>query len=180
MEALDACNATKAHLSSTVVLASSVVFSSGSILLKWGDVRQLDKKALQLTHVGLIGIRILTFPPPLSWIDIDQLLAVFGITRDDLSDLTTVDAAIRRLSQRMPTYITIKDVKKRWGHAQEDVFPVAQFEKLWGDMTTMPDIDCSFFVTPMRRGQQLKSQAQLDPWKRDGTADYIESLCQWS
>jgi hypothetical protein len=32
----------------------------------------------------------------------------------------------------MPTYITIKDVKKRWGHGQEDVFPVSQFEKLWG------------------------------------------------
>ena len=44
-------------------------------------------------------------------------------------------AAIRRLSQRLPTYITLKDVKKRWGHGQEDVFPVSQFEKLWGDMT---------------------------------------------
>ena len=35
----------------------------------------------------------------------------------------------------MPTYITLKEVKKRWGHGQEDVFPVAQFEKLWVDMT---------------------------------------------
>ena len=39
----------------------------------------------------------------------------------------------------MPTYITLKDVKKRWGHGQEDVFPVAQFEKLWGDMTGLPE-----------------------------------------
>ena len=37
----------------------------------------------------------------------------------------------------MPTYITLKDVKKRWGKGQEDVFPVAQFEKLWGDMTAL-------------------------------------------
>lgn len=36
-----------------------------------------------------------------------------------------------------------------------------------------------FFATPSRRGQQLKTQAQLDPWKRDGSADYVESLCQW-
>ena len=38
----------------------------------------------------------------------------------------------------MPTYVTLKDVKKRWGHGQEDVFPVCQFEKLWGDMTALP------------------------------------------
>ena len=45
----------------------------------------------------------------------------------------------RALAARMPTYITLKDVKKRWGHGQEDVFPVAQFEKLWGDMTALPE-----------------------------------------
>jgi len=33
---------------------------------------------------------------------------------------------------RMPTYIILKDVKKRWGKGQEDIFPVTQFEKLWG------------------------------------------------
>jgi hypothetical protein len=45
--------------------------------------------------------------------------------------------ATRRLAARMPSYITLKDVKKRWGKGQEDVFPVAQFEKLWGDMTSL-------------------------------------------
>ena len=48
----------------------------------------------------------------------------------------------------MPTYITLKDVKKRWGNGQEDVFPVAQFEKLWGDMTALPELDCRFVVVP--------------------------------
>ena len=48
----------------------------------------------------------------------------------------------------MPTYITLKDVKKRWGKGQEDVFPVAQFEKLWGDMTALPELDCRFVVVP--------------------------------
>ena len=42
----------------------------------------------------------------------------------------------------MPTYITIKDVKKRWGKGQEDIYPVTQFEKLWGDMTTLPGFGC--------------------------------------
>ena len=115
-----------------------------------------------------------------TWIDIDGLLAAFGLIREDLGNDARVDAAVRNMASRLPTYITLKDVKKRWGHAQEDVFPVAQFEKLWGDMTALPDVNCKFFVTPIARGQQLKSQAQLDPWKRDGSADYIESLCKWA
>lgn len=115
-----------------------------------------------------------------TWIEIDGLLAAFGLTRADLDDTEKVDAAVRTMAGRMPTYITLKDVKKRWGHAQEDVFPVAQFEKLWGDMTILPEIDSQFLVTSMRRGQQLKAQSQLDPWKRDGSADYIDSLCDWN
>ncbi|TWU23479.1 UTP--glucose-1-phosphate uridylyltransferase [Novipirellula galeiformis] len=114
-----------------------------------------------------------------TWISIDGLLDSFGLTRSDLADPQRVDQAIRTMAQRLPTYITLKDVKKRWGNAQEDVFPVAQFEKLWGDMTAIPEIHSQFFVSPLRRGQQLKAQAQLDPWKRDGSADYIDSLCKW-
>ena len=115
-----------------------------------------------------------------TWISIDGLLDAFGLSRKDLGDDVKVDASVRRMASRLPTYITLKDVKKRWGHAQEDVFPVCQFEKLWGDMTAIPEITSSFIVTPMRRGQQLKAQSQLDPWKRDGSADYIDSLCQWT
>ncbi len=70
-----------------------------------------------------------------SWIDIDQLLQAFGLVRADLADEEKVTAAVRNLARRMPTYITLKDVKKRWGHGQEDILPVAQFEKLWPDMT---------------------------------------------
>ena len=113
------------------------------------------------------------------WIDIDQLLKSFGLTRIDLDDEPRVCTAVRKMASRLPTYITLKDVKKRWGHAQEDIYPVAQFEKLWGDMTALPEIPCAFFATPLQRGQQLKTQAQLDPWKRDGSADHVESLCQW-
>ena len=47
---------------------------------------------------------------------------------------------VRALAARMPAYITLKDVKKRWGKGQEDIFPVAQFEKLWGDMTALTDL----------------------------------------
>ena len=115
-----------------------------------------------------------------TWINIDRLLAIFGLTRSELGDAAKVDAAIRQLSSRMPTYITIKDVKKRWGHGQEDVFPVSQFEKLWSDMSGLPEVTTNYFVVPLARGQQLKHQAQLDAWLRDGTADYVNEICQWT
>ena len=115
-----------------------------------------------------------------TWIDIDKLLAVFRLTRADLGNAEKIAAAVRALAARMPTYITLKEVKKRWGHGQEDIFPVAQFEKLWGDMTALPEVDCRFIVVPRLRGQQLKDQAQLDGWLRDGSAAYIESICEWS
>jgi hypothetical protein len=113
------------------------------------------------------------------WIDIDRLLALFGLERGDLTDAERTAAAVRGLAARVPTYVTLKDVKKRWGHGQEDVFPVAQFEKLWGDMTAVPECSSVFAAVPRQRGQQLKDQAQLDGWARDGSAAHVESLCRW-
>lgn len=80
----------------------------------------------------------------------------------------------------MPTYITVKDVKKRWRQSQEDIFPVTQFEKLGVDMTALPKIKLRFVVVPRLRGQQLKDQTQLDGWLRDGSAAYVERLCEFA
>jgi hypothetical protein len=115
-----------------------------------------------------------------SWVNIDALLATFGLARADLEDHEKVAAAVRKVAARMPTYITLKEVKKRWGKGQEDIFPVAQFEKLWGDMTALPELECRFVVAPRPRGQQLKEVAQLDGWLRDGSAAYVERLCAWA
>ncbi len=114
------------------------------------------------------------------WIDLDKLLGAFALDRAGLSDEATVTSAVRALAAKMPTYVTLKEVKKRWGHGQEDVFPVTQFEKLWVDMTGLPEVESRFVVVPRLRGQQLKDQAQLDGWLRDGSAVYVESLGQWS
>jgi hypothetical protein len=130
------------------------------------------------------------------WIDLEKLLPAFGLTREDiltagaatpggtpappaLAASEKIAAAIRALAARMPTYVTLKDVKKRWGHGQEDIFPVTQFEKLWVDMTALPEIDSRFVVVPRLRGQQLKDPAQLDGWLRDGSAAHVESLGEW-
>src|SRR5262249_53208669 len=57
------------------------------------------------------------------WVDGDRLLAAFGLGRGDLGDEARVSAAVAQVAARLPTYVTLKDVKKRWGHGQEDVFP---------------------------------------------------------
>ncbi len=114
-----------------------------------------------------------------TWIDVDRLLALFGLDREALDSPDRTAAAVRQFATRLPTYITLKDVKKRWGHGQEDVYPVTQFEKLWGDMSALHDVRCAFIVVPRGRGQQLKAQAQLDGWLRDGSAAQLEELGHW-
>jgi galactokinase/mevalonate kinase-like predicted kinase len=116
-----------------------------------------------------------------TWVRIDGLLQTLQLTREDLSrEPEKVASAIRALAARVPTYVTIKDVKRRWGHGQEDVFPVAQFEKLWGDLTSLPDLPCAFLAVQRQRGQQLKDAAQLDGWVTDCSGDHVESLCRFS
>ncbi|MSU33585.1 MAG: UTP--glucose-1-phosphate uridylyltransferase [Pedosphaera sp.] len=124
-----------------------------------------------------------------TWIDLDRLLSAFGLSRADIlagNDLHAgpgpaekITAAVRILAARLPTYITLKEVKKRWGHGQEDVFPVLQFEKLWGDLTALPEVACRFVAVSRQRGQQLKDPAQLDGWLRDGSSTAVESMCDW-
>jgi UTP--glucose-1-phosphate uridylyltransferase len=113
------------------------------------------------------------------WIDIDALLQVFGLTRNDLQNEEKMAQAIRAVANRMPTYITLKDVKKRWGKGQEDIYPVSQFEKLWVDMTSLPQMATEYVLVPRMRGQQLKEPAQMDGWLRDGSAQYVTGLCEF-
>lgn len=149
----------------------------GGLAKVGGRIRLVEGLALprESDEYGLSYYNTLT-----TWIEIDLLLALFGLDRSSLTDATRTATAIRHFASRLPTYITLKDVKKRWGHGHEDVFPVTQFEKLWGDMSTLHDIPCAYIVVPRARGQQLKAQAQLDGWLRDGSAAHVESLGQWA
>ncbi|MDQ8188071.1 UTP--glucose-1-phosphate uridylyltransferase [Pelagicoccus sp. SDUM812002] len=114
-----------------------------------------------------------------SWINVNELLQFFGLSRTSIHDSACVETAIRDVASRMPTYVTLKEVKKRWGEGQEDIFPISQFEKLWGDMTSLPELLSNFAIVPRQRGQQLKDQAQLDSWVHDKSASYVNSLCSW-
>jgi len=178
------------HLASGACLTFEVITRrledrGGGLARVNGRVRLVEGLALPREE---IEFRLAYYNSNTCWIDLDQLLTVFELTRPDILRTTEGDAetdakitaAIRRLAAKMPTYVTIKDVKKRWGHGQEDVFPVCQFEKLWVDMSALPEIDTRFVVVPRLRGQQLKDPAQLDGWLRDGSAAHLERLCAWS
>ncbi|MEZ4829809.1 MAG: UTP--glucose-1-phosphate uridylyltransferase [Bacteroidia bacterium] len=115
-----------------------------------------------------------------TWIQIDLLLQWFGLSRSELTqNEADIDAIVREHARRLPTYVTIKNVKYRWGHGQEDIYPVAQMEKLWSDMSSLPDVSCGYIVVPRKRGQQLKDPAQLDQWIAEGNREYISRLCGW-
>ncbi len=160
----------------TEVIARQIDDRGGGLARIDGRVRLVEGLALPDER---IEFQLSYYNSATYWIDLERLLPVFSLTRADLADEAKVSAAVRALATRMPSYITLKDVKKRWGKGQEDIFPVAQFEKLWGDMTAHPDLDCRFVVVPRNRGQQLKDPAQLDGWLRDGSAAYLESLGDW-
>ena len=115
-----------------------------------------------------------------TWVSVERLLAIFGLTRQQLAGPEELLAdRVRAAAARLPTYVTIKDVKRRWGHGQEDVFPVSQTEKLWSDMTSLADVGCGFAAVPRRRGQQLKDVAQFDPWMNDGSLAHLRGLCDF-
>ena len=160
----------------TEVVARHLEDRGGGLARVDGRVRLIEGLALPNEE---LESRLRYYNSATYWIDVDRLLAVFGLTRQALADSGRVTEAVRTVAARMPTYITIKEVKKRWGKGQEDIFPVAQFEKLWGDMTALPELDCRFVAVPRARGQQLKEPAQLDAWLRDGSAAYAERLCAW-
>jgi hypothetical protein len=160
----------------TELIARHIEDRGGGLAWVDGRLRLVEGLALPSEEIeyGLSYYSSMTM-----WIDIDLLLRAFALTRDDLENEQRVSQAVFTVAARMPTYITLKDVKKRWGKGQEDVFPVAQFEKLWGDMTALPEIRCKYVQVRRERGQQLKEPAQLDGWLRDGSASYVESLCDW-
>lgn len=160
----------------TEVISRNLEDRGGGLARVNGNLRLIEGLALSDEK---IEFELSYYNSSTTWVDIDQLLTAFGLKRSDLTNDQKVKEAIRNMAQRVPTYITIKDVKKRWGKGQEDIFPVTQFEKLWGDMTSLPELDCKYVAVPRMRGQQLKEVDQLDGWLRDGSAEYLEGICDW-
>ena len=161
----------------TEVIPRRVEDRGGGLARVGGRLRLLEGLAQPREDVEF---RLRYYNTLTTWVDVRKLLGAFGLTKADLrGHPDKVASAIRSMAARVPTYVTIKDVKRRWGHGQEDVLPVVQFEKLWGDLTSLTDLPCSFLAVDRRRGQQLKDAAQLDGWANDGSRDHVLSLCDF-
>ncbi len=170
------------HISAGATMTAEVIHRrledrGGGLARVDGRTRLVEGLALPREE---IEFRLSYYNTNTFWIHVDRLLATLGLDRAALADARAVGEAVGRMAARMPTYVTLKEVKKRWGRGQEDVFPVAQYEKLWGDMTALPEMVCGYVVVPRVRGQQLKEVAQLDGWLQDGSAAYVEGLCDWA
>ena len=89
-----------------------------------------------------------------SWVGIDALLSFFGLNRSTMNEPQTVAEAIREQAKLLPTYVTIKEVKRRWGHGQEDIFPTSV--KFMGHMTSLANCTCNFILVTRKRGNNSK------------------------
>lgn len=165
------------HWMTCEVIARRIEDRGGGLARVNGRLRLLEGLAQPRDSDEL---RLRYYNSATTWVDIDRLLGIFGLSREQLGgpEAMLVER-IRAVAGRLPTYVTIKEVKRRWGHGQEDVFPVSQTEKLWGDMTSLADCPCSYVVVPRLRGQQLKDVAQLDAWMNDGSYEHVCSLCDF-
>ncbi|HDH53690.1 MAG TPA: UTP--glucose-1-phosphate uridylyltransferase, partial [Nitrospirae bacterium] len=144
-----------------------------------GHIRLIEGLAMprEEDEYGLSYYNTLT-----NWVTIDSLLDFFGLDRrlimeaqENMEKQNKIIDSIRSIEKRIPAYVTIKNVKHVWGSGQEDVYPVAQFEKLWGDMTALKDLKAGYVAVSRYRGQQLKEPSMLDIWANDGSFDYLKS-----
>ena len=116
-----------------------------------------------------------------TWVHIDGLLEAFGITRDDLKQ-GSGEGQCRGPGDGGSLAHVRHDqgCEAALGAWPGGRLPVAQFEKLWGDMSSLPDLKSSFLAVTRQRGQQLKDVAQLDGWADDGSLDYVRSVCEFA
>ena len=166
------------HISTKSALSFEVIErlsgdSGGSLAMVNNKMRLIE--GLAIPHEA-IELSLAYYNSNTCWVGIDALLQIFGLNRDELANSERVATAVHAMAKRLPVYVTIKEAKRRWGRGQEDTFPIAQCEQLWGDMTTLDDVPCSFLHVDRRRGQQLKDVAQLPDWHQDGSANDTAAL----
>ena len=160
------------------MIARHIEDRGGGLARVDGRVRLIEGLALPSEE---LESRLRYYNSATYWIDIDRLLALFGLTRDASLRRGTCREAVRVVAARMPTYITLKDVKKRWGKGQEDIFPVAQFEKLWGDMTALPELSCSFVASAARARPAIEGTRPTRrlATRRQRCPNLLSLLCAW-
>ena len=78
------------------------------------------------------------------WIDIDRLLNVFGLARGRPGGRSKVSVGYSACGRANAHLHHAQGCQEALGTRPGRYFPVVQFEKLWGDMTALPEMDCRF------------------------------------
>ena len=149
-----------------------------------GRLRLLEGLALEKPEVGF-G---LTYYNSLTtWITIDSFLDVLNLRRDDLFRArrdprfqSRIVNALRLLGERVPTYLTLKEVRRDLGGGRSRKVLVAQCEKLWGDITGLDEFSVQYIPVDRFRGRQLKNPDRIDHWIREGFRDRVAEICLFS
>ena len=109
---------------------------------------------------------------------------LFGLTRDDILAITNRKKSPKLFAGLLPGFPPTSLSRKRekaLGPRPGRCFSGHPIRKALGRPHPRYRRSTSkFIVVPRLRGQQLKDPAQLDAWLRDGSAAYIDSLCEWS
>ena len=123
--------------------------------------------------------RPLSYYPLSLWSWQDTIKAVF---LDRVTVVSEYEVAVRSpsFSMRLPSVVSLKTYvrpARSPAFTRFNVFLRDRFECQY----CWADDDLTFdHVVPRSRGQQLKDVAQLDGWMRDGSAEHVSGLCDWS
>ena len=176
------------HLSSGAALTFEVTprlwgDSGGFLARTGGRTRIVEGLALPREEDAF---RLSWYNSMTCWISLDRFLDFLGLTRAEARDAAKsprarkrVARALQRIENRLPTYVTLKEAREADAAGRGGTVPVAQCEKLWGDMTSFPDLSAAFIAVERKRGQQLKDPDLLDHWMRDGSKEHLLKLCRF-
>jgi len=104
------------------------------------------------------------FNPITSWIEIEKLLGLVGITETEMvaaafgdpAEQQRCQEAVSALSRKVPTYTVLKHMTEDMGDGIKYPFPVIQFEKVYGDLAGL--LEPTFLLVPkLLRHTQMKS-----------------------
>ncbi len=137
-----------------------------------GRCRLLESGALPREEDGFLFTRYNSLT---NWISIDPLLTRLGLTREDLAGGggEKTAAALAELEREIPVYLTLKETRIPGGGAEPGTVPVAQCERLWGEMSALEGLETGFIPVERDRGRQIKTPRDLDLGRRDGALEYL-------
>jgi len=107
------------------------------------------------------------------WIDLPALADALGADVSKLGDREHVRGFLDSLRQRMPVYALLKDSAEEFDHGIIELWPVAQFERLFGDITALVETEYAL-VDRRKRFFPIKSLDEKRKALESGLDEVLE------